>query len=111
MIGGTIHHIDLTVGDLTRSTTFYDRVMPLLGFSRSLDVPEGPIWVGAALEIGLVQARSPATHDRFAAGLHHLAFGAPSRACVSSTSTPRAGRRYGNYFLAASVSKSFRYWP
>jgi catechol 2,3-dioxygenase-like lactoylglutathione lyase family enzyme len=58
--------------------------MPLFGFVRSLDVPEGPIWAGDTVEIGLVQA-SPASrpeHDRFSPGLHHLAFGAPDRAAV-----------------------------
>lgn len=43
---GFVHHIDITVRDLARSTRFYDDVMPLFGFVRSLDVPEGPIWAG-----------------------------------------------------------------
>jgi catechol 2,3-dioxygenase-like lactoylglutathione lyase family enzyme len=80
--GGGIHHVDLTIRELATSTPFYDAVMPLLGFRRTKDVPEGPIYAGAAVEIGLVEARSPAPHDRYAAGLHHLAFSAPSRAAV-----------------------------
>jgi catechol 2,3-dioxygenase-like lactoylglutathione lyase family enzyme len=36
------------------------------------------------LELGLQAARSPAAHDRTAPGLHHLAFGAPSRAAVDA---------------------------
>jgi len=84
MAGGAVHHIDLTVSDLARSTAFYDRVLPLLGFRRNTDVPEGPIWAGAQLELGLVPARSTAAHDRFAAGLHHLAFAAPSPAAVDA---------------------------
>lgn len=79
---GAIHHIDLTVTDLGRSIPFYDRVMPLVGFRRSADVPEGPIWAGATCEIGLVAARSAGPHDRYSPGLHHLAFAAPSRAAV-----------------------------
>jgi len=82
---GALHHIDLSVADLARSTAFYDRVLPLLGFRRSEDVPEGPIWAGAQLEFGLVAARSRAAHDRTAPGLHHLAFAAPSRAAVDET--------------------------
>jgi catechol 2,3-dioxygenase-like lactoylglutathione lyase family enzyme len=82
--GGAIHHLDLTVSDLARSTAFYDRVLPLLGFRRSPNAPEGPIWAGAALEVGLVAARSRALHDRTAPGLHHLAFTAPSRAAVDA---------------------------
>ena len=79
---GGVHHIDITVGVLSRSIAFYDRVLPLIGFRRSADVPEGPIWAGADLEIGLQSARSSAAHDRYSPGLHHLAFTAPSRIAV-----------------------------
>ena len=79
---GAIHHLDLTVVNRAESTAFYDRVLPLIGFRRDADVPEGPIWVGAQLEIGLQSARSEAPHDRYSAGLHHLAFTAPSHAAV-----------------------------
>ena len=81
---GAIHHIDLTVRDLVGSTAFYDRVLPLMGFRRTSDVAEGPIWAGAKLEIGLQSAGSSKTHDRYSAGLHHLAFTAPSSAAVDS---------------------------
>lgn len=84
MAAGAIHHFDLTVADLDRSTAFYDLVLPLLGFRRSEAAPEGPIWAGAQLEVGLVAARTSAAHDRFAPGLHHLAFTAPSRAAVAA---------------------------
>jgi len=81
---GAIHHVDLTVRDLARSTPFYDQVLPLLGFRRIDDAPEGPIWAGESVEVGLQAARasSAATHDRYAPGLHHLAFTAPSREAV-----------------------------
>ena len=36
------------------------------------------------MEIGLQSARSSAPHDRYSAGLHHLAFTAPSRAAVDA---------------------------
>jgi catechol 2,3-dioxygenase-like lactoylglutathione lyase family enzyme len=84
MATGAIHHIDLSVAELGRSTAFYDRVLPLLGFRRSTDAPEGPCWAGAELEVGLQPARSSAAHDRYAPGLHHLAFSAPSRAAVDA---------------------------
>lgn len=79
---GGIHHIDLTVRDLDCSTTFYDGVLPPMGFRRRANVSEGPIWAGASLEIGLQAARSSHAHDRYAPGLHHLAFTAPSRVAV-----------------------------
>ena len=81
---GAIHHIDITVRELGRSTAFYDRLLPLLGFRRSTDAPEGPCWAGAGLEVGLQPARSGAAHDRYAPGLHHLAFTASSRAAVDA---------------------------
>lgn len=81
---GGIHHVDITVADVDRSTAFYDRVLPLMGFRRGPDVAEGPIWAGAQLEVGLQPARSRAAHDRYAPGLHHLAFTAPSRAAVDA---------------------------
>jgi glyoxylase I family protein len=83
---GAIHHIDLTASDLVRSTVFYDRVLPLLGFRRIADCSEGPLWAGAQLELGLQAARAPCQrpHDRTSAGLHHLAFTAPSREAVDA---------------------------
>jgi glyoxylase I family protein len=82
MAQGWLHHIDLTVSDLPRSTAFYDRVLPLMGFRRIDDCAEGPLWAGAGMELGLQAARTASGHDRYAPGLHHLAFGAPSRADV-----------------------------
>jgi catechol 2,3-dioxygenase-like lactoylglutathione lyase family enzyme len=78
-----MHHVDITVRDLRRSTDFYDRVLPLMGFTRIEDAPEGPIWAGAQVEVGLQAARSGGErHDRYSPGLHHLAFTAPTRESV-----------------------------
>jgi catechol 2,3-dioxygenase-like lactoylglutathione lyase family enzyme len=80
---GAIHHIDITVRDLRRSTDFYDGVLPLMGFTRIEDAPEGPIWAGVHVEVGLQAAHSGGgRHDRYAPGLHHLAFTAPTRESV-----------------------------
>jgi catechol 2,3-dioxygenase-like lactoylglutathione lyase family enzyme len=81
---GWLHHIDITVTDLARSTEFYHRVLPLLGWQRRADVAEGPIWGGDRAEVGLQPARpeSRRVHDRYSPGLHHLAFGAPDRESV-----------------------------
>jgi len=43
MATGWLHHIDITVSDVSRSTEFYDRVLSLMGFQRLPDSPEGPI--------------------------------------------------------------------
>ena len=82
MAAGRFHHLDLTVTDLTRSTTFYDAVLPLLGFARQPDCPEGPLWGQSGQELGLQGASGEGLgreHDRWAPGLHHLAFAAESR--------------------------------
>ena len=81
---GSIHHIDLSVRDPQASTAFYDQVLSLIGFRRDDDVPEGAIWAGAQVEIGLQSARSSVPHDRYSPGLHHLAFTAPSPAAVDT---------------------------
>jgi catechol 2,3-dioxygenase-like lactoylglutathione lyase family enzyme len=83
-MSGSVHHVDITVADLAVSTDFYAHILPRMGFRRSPDVPEGPIWAGAACEIGLVPARTPAAHDRYTPGLHHLAFAATDRAAVDA---------------------------
>lgn len=81
---GRIHHIDITASDITRSTAFYDRWLPRMGFERIADCAEGPLWRGEQLEIGLQRARSDyAAHDRYSPGLHHLALAAPDRTAVT----------------------------
>jgi NAD(P)H-dependent flavin oxidoreductase YrpB (nitropropane dioxygenase family)/catechol 2,3-dioxygenase-like lactoylglutathione lyase family enzyme len=81
---GRFHHIDITVTDLARSTEFYDRVLPLLGFRRVTDCEGLPVWAGTHAEVGLqpAQANADRSHDRYSPGLHHLAFAAPDQAGV-----------------------------
>ena len=83
-MSGRIHHLDITVSDLARSTAFYDRVLPLLGFRRLADGADGPLWAGTDTEVGLQPARAASNqpHDRRTPGLHHLAFTAPDRNAV-----------------------------
>ena len=83
-MAGWLHHIVITVSDLGVSTQFYDEVLTLIGFRRIRDVPEGPLWAGERIEVGLQEARSghARNHDRYSPGLHHLAFGAPDHAAV-----------------------------
>ena len=85
---GRIHHIDLTVSSLERSTPFYDAVLTRAGYVRVADAEEGPLWHGDDQEIGLQAADAEGLarprHHRFAPGLHHLALTAPSRAAVDA---------------------------
>lgn len=80
------HHVDLTVTDLETSVDFYHQVLTELGFERVPIHPgDAPCWEirdAPAFGIALHRARSGARHDRFTAGLHHLAFRAGSRAEV-----------------------------
>jgi len=75
---GRVHHLDLTVENIAAATAFYAGVLPLMGFRRLPDAPEGPIWRGDTVEIGLQAARRTRPHDRYTSGLHHLAFESPS---------------------------------
>lgn len=83
---GAIHHIDITVRDSARALDFYAFALDRMGFRRIADVPEGPLWAGAQVEVGLQSARAGASaaHDRYSPGLHHLAFSAPTREAVDS---------------------------
>ena len=82
-----VHHIDLVVSSLERSLPFYQE---LLGWTESGDIvgergervvyvwPPGrlPDWFGS---VGLREKQSDAPFDRYAIGIHHLAFLAGSR--------------------------------
>lgn len=68
---------------------FYAPVLGFLGYEKVEDTPEFTLWWSPALQAGvnLWQAK-PAlagrAHDRYAPGLHHLAFAAESRAQVDA---------------------------
>jgi catechol 2,3-dioxygenase-like lactoylglutathione lyase family enzyme/diadenosine tetraphosphate (Ap4A) HIT family hydrolase len=87
---GAIHHLDITVSDLRRSTAFYDRWLPRMGLERIADCAEGPLWRGASFELGLQQASlglATRPHVRQSVGLHHLALNASSRDAVTKLHT------------------------
>ncbi|HEY6420333.1 MAG TPA: VOC family protein [Candidatus Binataceae bacterium] len=85
-IRGTVSHVDLTVTDFARAVPFYDRLLTYLGFRKSGKGVD-PVWYrryddGGSFSIALVLARPGSRdkqHDRYAPGLHHLAFRADSR--------------------------------
>lgn len=81
---GAVHHIDLTARDLARSAAFYDEVLGFLGYRRSRAEANGIDWdlreAGRLVcSLCLKPARSDRDHDRYSAGLHHLAWHAASR--------------------------------
>ena len=85
-----IHHLDLVVSDVDRSKDFYSALLRGLGWSGVLEL-EGErgekIWYLQAADtwLGLRQKQSdahPAPYDRYALGVHHVAFEASTRAGV-----------------------------
>jgi glyoxylase I family protein len=82
-----VQHIDLVVSSIERSLPFYRELLAPLGYHQIQEV-EGErgetIWYlsGAGVAIGLRQAHSEGAHDRYAVGIHHIAFEAWSRATV-----------------------------
>jgi catechol 2,3-dioxygenase-like lactoylglutathione lyase family enzyme len=78
------NHVDVVVTSLERSVPFYRQLLRRLG-----QVGEGfitgergehVVYLGTGL--GLREAQSAGAVDRYALGLHHLAFDAASRAVV-----------------------------
>jgi catechol 2,3-dioxygenase-like lactoylglutathione lyase family enzyme len=83
-----VHHVDLVVSSIERSLPFYQGLLGPLGYHRVGEV-EGErgetIWYlsGPDTAIGLREAQAESgAYDRYAVGLHHLAFEADSRAQV-----------------------------
>jgi glyoxylase I family protein len=87
MRSGGVHHVDLVVSSIERSLPFYRELLGPLGWHGIGEV-EGErgetIWYlsGRETSIGLREAQTPGTFDRYALGLHHLAFEVASRAVV-----------------------------
>ncbi len=97
-IRGPLSHIDVSIGDPRRSIPFYAAFFEALGFDRRVsDAPgfrepgaERACWTvrypgGAAFGIEVRPAAPESRdrrHDRYAPGLHHLAFHAESPADV-----------------------------
>jgi len=87
---GSTHHIGLTLRDVKAAeAAFYAPVLGFLGYEKVEDTPEFTLWWSQALQIGvnLWQAKAELAarpHERYAPGLHHLAFAAESRAQVDA---------------------------
>lgn len=81
----TLHHVDLTVSDLALAKRFYQPVMEFLGY-RMTEGTENDLGFASGGDDGTGIMLHPAhpesrdrKHDRYATGLHHLAFRAASR--------------------------------
>jgi catechol 2,3-dioxygenase-like lactoylglutathione lyase family enzyme len=83
-----VDHLDLVVSDLERSLAFYTELLRPLGFTRTTEIEgergERVVYLGGTggPSVSLREARSdahPVPYDRYAVGIHHLAFVASSR--------------------------------
>ena len=82
-----VDHLDLVVTDLERSLGFYRGLLEPLGFTRASEIEgergERVVYLGgtggASVSLRQAQSDSHATpYDRYAVGIHHLAFVADS---------------------------------
>ena len=86
---GPLHHIDLAVSSMERSLPFYRELLRPLGYVREGRITgergEMVVYIGHVsndASIGLREAQSPAPgtpYDRYAVGVHHIAFRAAGR--------------------------------
>lgn len=89
---GGVHHVDLTVKDPNASRPFYEAVLGFMGYRLVAEHPYGFDWdasdeTGLVGSIGILRARgdnADRLHDRYAPGLHHIAWNAASRADVDA---------------------------
>ena len=82
-----IDHLYLSVSDLARAEVWYDRVLPLLGFRKNrFPIGGDPHVQYYNRHFGVVirPARSGASHDPYAPGLHHLCLRVDTVADVAS---------------------------
>jgi catechol 2,3-dioxygenase-like lactoylglutathione lyase family enzyme len=89
---GTVHHVDLTIKDVSASRQFYEKILIFMGYAQTYEDNDGVDWDlkhqdGAFCSIGIKKADGDGRHrrhDRYSPGLHHLAWRAGSRADVDS---------------------------
>lgn len=83
-----VDHLDLVVTDLERSLAFYRELLDPLGFTRASEIEgergERVVYLGGTggPSVSLRERQSDAhrtPYDRYAVGIHHLAFVADSR--------------------------------
>ena len=83
-----VDHLDLVVSDLERSLAFYRGLLEPLGFTRASEIEgergERVVYLGGTggPSVSLRERQSDAhatPYDRYAVGIHHLAFAAASR--------------------------------
>ena len=88
MPGAGVHHVDLVVSSLERSLPLYRELLEPLGYVGADAIVgeqgEEVVYLGGpgVVALGLRQATLDQPFDRYAIGIHHVAFEAPSREVV-----------------------------
>jgi catechol 2,3-dioxygenase-like lactoylglutathione lyase family enzyme len=86
--GAGVHHLDLVVSSLEHSLPLYRELLEPLGYSGATTIvgeqgEEVVYLVGHGLvAVSLREAKNRRRFDRYAIGIHHVAFEAPSRDVV-----------------------------
>jgi catechol 2,3-dioxygenase-like lactoylglutathione lyase family enzyme len=97
-----VDHLDLVISDLERSLAFYTELLRPLGFARTSEIVgergERVVYIGGTggPSVSLRERQSDAhavPYDRYAVGIHHLAFGAADRQQVDERATWLRERR------------------
>ena len=77
-----LHHVEINVSNLKTTRTYYDNLLPLLGYEIYQEWPQGVSYKYGETYIVFVQTEEKhleATYHRSRTGLNHLAFHAKSR--------------------------------
>ena len=84
-----LHHVDIVVSSLERSLPLYRDFLRPLGYVEGGEIvgERGEsVWYldgeGVGASLGIREAQSGVEHDRYAVGVHHLAFEASSKEMV-----------------------------
>src|SRR3990172_3959167 len=81
-----VHHVCLTVNDLSISEPFYDKLTEALGFKKQAMPEYRMVFYNSPDTVLVIAGARPenkgAVFDRFRVGLHHLAFRVDSRSEV-----------------------------
>jgi catechol 2,3-dioxygenase-like lactoylglutathione lyase family enzyme len=88
-MGARVHHVDLSVRNIAAAEPLYDLVLQHAGYAPGKRYPNGGgEWdMTDGTSIGISPTRGPNAqreHDRYSAGLHHLAWSATSRGDVDA---------------------------
>ena len=76
-----LDHIVLLVSDLPKSVSFYEKLLPMLGFRKTADHVFGN---AEEVYLDIRQAENlDQSYERYAPGLNHIGFTAPSRDAIS----------------------------